>query len=392
MSTIYDQYPAEDAAQPRPPQSALWLVYLFFRPRRFFEYMSHFVTRYTVVYTAYLYGLAAAIDNFQLEMTKGDFTGKERPLAELIGGSWSNFWALTLISGLIHAIMYYGVGGWWYRQRLKWCSVPDPDPAEARRVYVFASLVWALPAVIFAAAATARTATPQAAEESTGWGEMVVLLVALFWSYYVSYRGTRTVFQAAPWRARLWFVILPAGLQVAVLGAVIIGIIVLGLIGGTTAEDLRNPVTISHPPFEFKHPAKWFVEYDEESQVPHYSFQVESLIDAGAGFFLDEIPEDPQDATERYLENYRENFVGGGGEPFTAWGNLTGYGWSYFGTYEGSRYLIRIFSTSTDTHSLTVAEYCHEDILETETQGFELIRSTFRWKPVSAPPPPDPLP
>ena len=46
----------------------------------------------------------------------------------------------------------------------------------------------------------------------------VWLILFPFWSLVTAYVGVRTVFDVSPWKARLWFVILPGLLYVFVLG------------------------------------------------------------------------------------------------------------------------------------------------------------------------------
>ncbi len=377
MTSLYDQHPLEP--NPRPGvQPALWLIYLFVQPYRFFANMPRLVTSYTLVYASYLYGVASAIDRLDLELARMDIGGRARPLAEFVSGSWGRYWGVALGTGLIGAIMYYAVGGWWYKTRIKWCGVADPDPHEARRVYVFASLVWALPAVLLAVTDSLRSASPVTSE--AGWLSLGLGLAALFWSYYVSYRGTRTAFGTSRWLARLWFLILPALLQTAALVVMVLLVVFTGLISGTSEVHVRNPATVSRAGFELQHPANWWTEFEIDGEDNVFEFSVDSPLDAVARIIIDDIPEDPQEALARELEFSREYFPGTEGQPVLTWGSVTGAGWEYIGTYDGTRYRVRVFCASTEKHSLVVAEYCAEDVFESERLGFDLLRDSFRFR------------
>ena len=107
--------------------------------------------------------------------------------------AWDRYWLFCVILGAVSGLLYFAVGGWWYRVRLKWSGANQPDPGLARRVYLFASQVHAIPALIYTVWETGHYESPAAAWEGDDWGG-VALIVFLFWSVYASYRGVRTVF------------------------------------------------------------------------------------------------------------------------------------------------------------------------------------------------------
>ena len=192
-----------------PPRPSLWLMYLFTQPGRFFAHFTTMTTGFTILYTTWIYGIANVMDRISTNVLKGNLSGRASGLGFVVD-SWVTYWAVCIILGIISGAVTYAVGGWWYCMRLRFCGAKDVDASLARRVYIFAGIIWALPTVLVAVRTMQMYSTPLAAEQGdTGWFCTLTPLLALLWSIYVSYRGVRTVFAVTPWKARIWFGMLP---------------------------------------------------------------------------------------------------------------------------------------------------------------------------------------
>ena len=193
----------------------LWPVYILFRPRVFFESLAMLHAPSLTFSCAMMFGMSNTIDRVSNKMGT---TGISVPWET----SWGAFWGFVVGAGAVSAALTYVIGGWWYRRRLRWCGVADPDKKVSTRIYVCAAQVFATPSVLMTAIAGSVFATPLEAAESdaaTIWGLISIVLV--LWSFAVSYIGVRTVFAARVWPARIWFLILPVGFVIAM---VVIGL------------------------------------------------------------------------------------------------------------------------------------------------------------------------
>jgi hypothetical protein len=183
---------------------------LFFRPKRFFEGVD-LDRRWWYLTLLLLVGISTASGRIDSNLMRADL-GRPRSgwedFAPLLTESWVGYWLFVLAAAVLSAVFYWYVRGWWYKVRLRWSGAEAPDPRVARLVLVSASLVASAPVVAFLLADTVSFPDYQTAWSSEGMASSV-LLVFPFWSLYASYRGARTRFDVAKWRARIWFFILP---------------------------------------------------------------------------------------------------------------------------------------------------------------------------------------
>lgn len=65
--------------------------------------------------------------------------------------------------------------------------------------------------------------------EAYSSGELYSLLIAVFplWSIVSSYVGVRALFQVSEWKARVWFLVLPAGLYLAAIAALVAALVTI---------------------------------------------------------------------------------------------------------------------------------------------------------------------
>lgn len=354
------------------PAGWLWLIYLYFRPRTFF---AHFVVDSTPGLTAlcaWFYGMAGIIDEVET-----------RALVDptlLRSITWAQLWIGTLVGGIVTGWLYYKIGGWWYRVRLKFAGASQPDKSLARRVYLFASMVWALPAVLTQLLETGSHASPWEYYQSEGSGWSIFLLfIALFWSEWISYVGVRTAFVVRRGLALLWFLILPTALY----GLILLGGVALALITGLGPADIDDPLPFDEgKSFAFSYPGNWWIDREMEEYDPNSNVSVEPLHEAVARLMYYELDQDVRSEADSSVELY-EGFMESLTqiEDFNSWGRYPGLGQSLRGMIDGEQYTLRIFiSEPRDGHVFEVHELWLDADTANVVPGFELVRSTFTLK------------
>lgn len=189
------------------------LFNLFFRPQRFFMAKTSYQENLPVFLTAWIVGIANVIDRVSKNLMRDSQDLQPRiysgPYLELADTAWPNFWIGVVIAGLIAAGVLWIFGGWWYRVRLDFSGVPQTDRYLARVVYIYSTLIYALPVVFFTGLYTWFYSSYRVAYNGEDLYTLLMPLF-LFWSIYVSYRGVRTAFPVRKWRARIWFLIVPS--------------------------------------------------------------------------------------------------------------------------------------------------------------------------------------
>lgn len=367
-----------DAVREQRIYTAFWLFYLYFRPKLFYSNFSKFVTRYSAIYAALVVGITEACGWISEKITAYEFGGR-LSLPEEVITSWRTYWLLCLVGGVIGAVFYYRVGGWWYRVRLEWAGDPAPDALLARRAYIYAYLILAIPTLILTLIDTVRFPTPLAAERAVADGWMLVI-VFLLWATYVSYRAVRVLFQCVRWKARLWFAVLPTVFYVALAGGM--GIFLLGLGVLTNPKpDLRFTETLDHRHFSVEYPGNWWTTEEEGEWEGESLVTIEPVQDAYVVVSITPDLDDAEVALHGFVESYRETFGDAPATTFTTWGDFTGVGSQFTGEIEGAKYGIRVFSTSTPALTLTVIEVVETSVAPTVEPGLALIRRSLRLNP-----------
>lgn len=207
-----------------PGPSPFWpqhLVDLFIRPTRFFKGQLGLGKTPYVVLVSWTVGISAVLDRVDTRIMQAELLNKpERWEAiELVVGTWPRMWALVLLIGALSGALYWWLGGWWCKVRLRWSGAPSPDARLARLLFVYSSFVYAGPAVLALVGQTFLYSNYLEALEQESFFSLAVL-VAVFWSIATTYRGALALFPVTPNRARLWFVILPAAFFFVVVGGV----------------------------------------------------------------------------------------------------------------------------------------------------------------------------
>ena len=219
LGSPFDQN-EEVTIKPPPPRLGD-IGTLFFNARRFF---SSFDLDRPSWYRSILllYGIARASDELiKLIWRAEQGLGSPDVVEPLMGvmESWLAYWAWIMGLGLFAAITYWYIGGWWYRLRLGFSGVVDPDPRTARLVMTYSSLCAALP--IFAALVMYTLVFPSYGAFWSAERGIVSDVLVMFpvWAISVSYLGVSATFEASVWKSRVWFLFLPVLLFMAGIGA-----------------------------------------------------------------------------------------------------------------------------------------------------------------------------
>jgi hypothetical protein len=356
-----------------------WVHYLFLRPRQFFE---HFVVRPAPALTllaAWLMGVVAAMDRVE---QKG-FGSRSSSGSSLFAGSmedWQTFWVQSLLLGVVSGAMYYLLGGWWYRTRLEFCGARAPDPALARRVYLFASLVAGMPALLYKSWESRVYATPlDAFQGDDAWG--LAVLVFLFWSAITSYQGVRTAFIVRPGPARLWFLILPL-LAYGVVVAGTAGVLLSG--NGVAEPQVSRPKRVSGTGCTLEIPGNWKATREGPGQDGAETIQIEPPF-ADAVLHVTACSESqsllgPEELLEEVLDSYAQAFPITRGTPVDAWGRHPGRGVHLEATIEGTRCRGLAFVSVREDRWLQVFQLSQAAVAEHLEPGFALVRESFAWR------------
>lgn len=361
-------------AEPSRPSGKKWLYYLFFRPRRFF---THFVLEPVPMLTGlacYVFGVANVIDNIETRMMRAELSGRSS-LAEA-ARSWPVYWTICLLVGVVSAAMIYWIGGWWYHRRLLMCGAQEPERALTQRVYVFASLVWAFPVVMYTLWETGTYASPRAAMSGDDVGGLAILGF-LFWSLATSYFGVVTAFTVRRGLALLWFVALPAVVYVMIFSAVIAAMFMVSESG--VQPNVRSPQTHSRAGFQFRYPGNWSMNKDAATYDPDSDMLITPpYADCAVSLRILEA-QDEAAALADYREHHEREFSVRTWRKLAKWGRLAGIGAMGTGRSEGQDYRIQLFVGKHDDRLLIVQELCHAPASKRMQPGLQLIRRTFRW-------------
>jgi hypothetical protein len=198
------------------------LLDIFVKPSRFFGTRLAAGSTPYILLVAWCFGIADAMDRIDrqiLQAAMGTNPAGWETVGPLVTQSWIGYWAFCLAVGAVSAGFLWMVGGWWFRVRAKWAGDPDPDKHMARLVYVYSSFVMAAPVILVALGQTMAFPDYAAAWQSDEVYSLG-LLIFPFWSIAASYIGVRSVFNVSAWKARIWFLILPACVYLAAFGVI----------------------------------------------------------------------------------------------------------------------------------------------------------------------------
>ena len=366
------------------PHWSLWLPYLAFRPGLFFETFVLRPVPVLTVLTAWLYGTASAIDRIESRVL---LSRRPNELYEMLREDWGVYWAISAVVGVLSGALYYGIGGWWYRVRLKWSGAADPDRCLSRRVYVYAAQAYVVPFLLYTVWETFTYSSPAVAAGGDDFGGVVVL-AALFWSVYVSYRGVRTAFNVRTWPARVWFGLLP----VALYSLVILGVMGAMLVGdlGDRLEgppDVGNAARIEREGFTLDYPGNWEIDTLDEDYDPDHEFSIGPVFaDATLRFWFYLEAMGSQACVDQTVANLDEVYDLTDPNPFDRWGRFEGAGYRSRASIEDKPYVFVMFCSTESERPFEFLLVSEEPALEKLAPGFDLIRDTLELRPLEAQP------
>jgi hypothetical protein len=370
--------PAPVPTTVEPPGWGLSPLYLFLKPSSFFSQYLPRLTPAVILIATYAFGVGAVIDQLAERAMRSQLGGSES-IWSTVGSSWLGYWLVCLVGGGLSGAVVWYLGGWWYRKRLQWSGAKDADAGLARKVYVFASLVYAIPLLLYTLWETVSYVTP--AEAFAGddpWALLV--LVFVFWSVVVSYLGVRTMFAVRAWPSRIWFLILPSGLH-AVSLIVMVGLMLLGGALIQQEPDLDEPASLEESAIALHYPGNWSV--DRTGRPQQYAV-APFLDDAAFNVFIYDFPLDTLEASMETLDRLSEDAAIGDMQAIDRWGSFDGKGFDLLVTMQGSEYRATTFSVTYRSVSFEIVEIVQADAAERLAPGFELIRDSFVFRPEGA--------
>lgn len=357
--------------EPDPPHWSLWLVYLAFRPRLFFEVFVVESSPVLTALTAWTFGVVAAMDRLELR----SITSANSPMLAVMH-DWAGYWGFCAGAGVVSGALYYAIGGWWFRMRLQWSGAEGPDKLLARRVYIYSAQAYVVPYLLLTLLDTWTYPTPLAASNGDD-PKYLLIIVALFWSVYVSYRGVRTVFVTKSWPARIWFLILPGILY----SLVLVGFILAGLFAGAALEpepEVDRPLTIQRERFSLDYPGNWRVNSSDPDFDPDYGFAVEpTFADAVIQFWFYDEPMGATECVGTTKANLASAYEMGELTVIDRWGSHEGSGYRGNCTIEGKLFDLTLFCSNEDPLQFEIMQIVESDAVPVTAPGFDLIRGTF---------------
>lgn len=364
-----------------PPHWSLWLLYLVFRPRLFFEtFVLRSLPALTAL-TAWLYGTVSVMDRVE---TRVLLSSRHSPIYEALRRNWTAYWLFSAGMGLLSGLFYFWIGGWWYRVRLRWSGAADPDPGLARRVYLYASQAYVVPFVLYVTWESAVYASPSIAAAGDDFGGLIVV-VAAFWSCYISYRGVRTAFEVRRWPARFWFALLP-GLLYAGTVALILAVLFLGGSSGRLEglPDLHNVQRVDRDGFSLEYPGNWEIDVSDEDYDPDYDFSIGTVFaDATLQFWFYGEPMDSAECVDQTFLNLSQGFDVERGNPMESWGGYPGAGFRGRLSIEGNPYVVISFCSTEGPRPFEIMWICQADQHDRLLPGLERIGDSLELKPAA---------
>ncbi|MGD1865003.1 MAG: hypothetical protein ACFB0D_10645 [Phormidesmis sp.] len=186
------------------------LLNIFGAPREFFSTETALGKPINVWLATWLMGFATAFTNINRSVVafkRGD--SSLEPPTEILS-SWSELWMGLALAGFVLGILFWLVGGWWFRVRLVLSGAPEPDGQMARLVYVYAALVRSLPTLIILITWSFLYQNLDAAYAQGGiFVSQFLGIIFLFGELITAYIGVKTLFSVDQPRAILWFIFAP---------------------------------------------------------------------------------------------------------------------------------------------------------------------------------------
>lgn len=368
----YDEKLALEMKGTVPDSGLLWAM--LFRPTRFM--LSHAVhVRFAQVFVImWLTGAVGAIDQLELR----DFTGRSSTTLNLT--TWASVWGIALGGGLLRGMVWYGIGGLWFRARLYMCGVRDAGWEVTGRIFAFLHFPGMLAGFLYYIGASLAFDSFQDYLDSEDmiWGLLAFFPVgATMYSSVMAYASVRGVFNANRFWAIVWFLVLPLVVRLGLL----VGVVVIGwMMEASPQPDLGNPKSASTATMTLQYPGNWVLTPGEPDTGPDTLIELQptghdALIAMEILYY--DADADPIAETEEWLEDLGFELLPDP-RPLISWGAFGGEGFEYRSNKDGQEYVLRVFfSELAHGGCLEFREIIHADSVERLEPGLELVRRSM---------------
>lgn len=376
----------ERAAQLRGTIKGAWLFpALLFSPTRFMLAHAVHVKFSHVFLIMWFAGAMGVFDQLEFR-TMG---GSSRSLPSMIN-TWPSIWTAAIVGGLVRGMIYYWLGGLWFRARLYMCGVRGVESDVAGRVFAFLLFPGMLASFCYYAAASLFFADfiSYTESENTVWvlAAMVPVCVTMY-SSFLAYASVRGVFNAKRVWAILWFLLLPLAIRLAVLAVVLL---MVWFAHAQPAPDLNAPGNVSSQTITARYPGNWVATVQTPESGPTRLIDLSPTgHDASIALEIEYYNRDtdPMEATMDWVTEIGFDRVS---EPvgFETWGRFSGIGNEYRAMNSGDAYRIRLFFSPLQRNAyFAVREIVHADSVDRIEPGVAFVRGAVSVRdPMELPP------
>lgn len=377
--------PGWEEADQDPPSGWLWMVYLLVAPVRF-------VTAHATRTTSALEPVMCLIVGFLLVIQGLANEALPEALAEQgLFERWAAFLPYAVGAGLVGGALLYLIAGSWYALRVRWSGGERGRSGDARRIYLYTSMISLLPVLIMLVMAISYGSTPaETLTEASPWWWVAAAALSLF-SIAVGYRCVTRLFTVKLWAARFWFLVLPLAWFATLFGWGVAqgweGLTDSGSFRITAhapvpdESDERLPVQhFTNGELAFFHPASWSVQSIDDGEGGYVLLvqpQDHSAATLQVRVFRDE--RSPKDALIESATGLRERFdAWRPAKRGTRWGMWDGHGLSTRVSSGGRGLEVRMLVTQLDEELLMeVYEYNDARQRWKVESGLRMVRDTL---------------
>lgn len=196
--------------QPLSPRN---LRDLFFSPTRFFAANTQLNSWFSTFFMVLIFGFGNALDRLDSRINNAYILNGDISQYAEATNSWSFYIGSAIGSGLVLAIFSWLILGWWYKTRIRFCGVSNPDPIIARELLFYSHLPYITFLIVVLIVSIIRF--DNYADEFYSEGDIYTLplyflpLLGLIWSISISYIGVKAKFNLYGLMPMVWFLILP---------------------------------------------------------------------------------------------------------------------------------------------------------------------------------------
>ncbi|MBT8292674.1 MAG: hypothetical protein KJN70_05320 [Eudoraea sp.] len=186
-----------------------FFMVLLIKPKLFFK--EHFLRKTNIHenFALVFFGLGLGLDRMDRQYIKLDLRGKTEVLDTL--NSWPFYWMIAIIGGAVVGYIAFMIGGWFYNVRIKW-SRGSGDLTKSRNLYLFSNF-WLFTTIVVISFINFflydLPYDPFASYPIFDILSAMLILIAIFYSVYISYSGVRAITDAQKGLAILWFIVVP---------------------------------------------------------------------------------------------------------------------------------------------------------------------------------------